>query len=35
LDLRTLHVEIGGLTLKNDVLSGAAGKAGLLSRAGR
>jgi transposase len=34
-DLRTLHAKIGGLTLENDVLSGAPGKAGLISRAGR
>jgi hypothetical protein len=34
-DLRTLHAEIGGLTLENDLLSGACGKAGLWSRARR
>jgi transposase len=30
-DLRTLHAKIGELTLENDVLSGALGRAGLLS----
>ena len=28
-DLKTLHVKIGELTLENDFLSGALGKAGL------
>ena len=31
-DVRTLHAKIGELTLENDFLSGALGKAGLLSR---
>jgi transposase len=30
-DVKTLHVKIGGLTLENDFLSGALDKAGLLS----
>jgi len=30
-DLRTLHAKIGELTLENDFLAGALGKAGLLS----
>src|SRR5215472_15657813 len=30
-DLKTLHAKIGGLTLENDFLSAALGKAGLLS----
>ena len=30
-DVRTLHAKIGELTLANDVLEGALGKAGLLS----
>ena len=30
-DVRTLHAKIGELTLTNDFLSGALGKAGLLS----
>lgn len=30
-DLRSLHAKIGQLTLENDFLSGALGKAGLLS----
>jgi transposase len=30
-DLKTLHAKIGELTLQNDFLSGALGKAGLLS----
>ena len=32
-DLKTLHAKIGELTLENDFLSGALGKAGLLPRA--
>ena len=31
IDVKTLHAQIGELTLTNDVLSGALGKAGLLS----
>jgi transposase-like protein len=31
IDVRTLHAKIGELTLTNDFLSGALGKAGLLS----
>lgn len=31
LDVKTLHAKIGELTLENDFLSGALGKAGLLS----
>jgi len=31
IDLKTLHAKIGELTLENDFLSGALGKAGLLS----
>src|SRR5271157_2933872 len=31
LDLKSLHAKIGELTLENDFLSGALGKAGLLS----
>jgi len=31
IDVKTLHAKIGELTLKNDFLSGALGKAGLLS----
>ncbi|MDQ0322269.1 hypothetical protein QO002_004475 [Pararhizobium capsulatum DSM 1112] len=30
-DVKTLHAKIGELTLENDFLSGALGKAGLLS----
>ena len=30
-DVKTLHAKIGELTLENDSLSGALGKAGLLS----
>ena len=30
-DIKTLHAKIGELTLENDFLSGALGKAGLLS----
>jgi transposase len=30
-DVKTLHAKIGELTLTNDCLSGALGKAGLLS----
>jgi transposase len=30
IDVKTLHAKIGGLTLENDLLSGALGKAGLL-----
>jgi hypothetical protein len=30
-DLKTLHAKIGQLALENDFLSGALGKAGLLS----
>ena len=30
-DVKTLHAKIGELTLTNDILSGALGKAGLLS----
>jgi len=30
-DVRTLHAKIGDLTLANDFLEGALGKAGLLS----
>ena len=30
-DVKTLHAKIGELTLSNDFLSGALGKAGLLS----
>jgi transposase-like protein len=30
-DVKTLHAKIGQLTLENDFLSGALGKAGLLS----
>jgi transposase len=33
IDVKTLHVKIGELTLKNDFLSGALGKAGLLPSA--
>ena len=32
IDVKTLHAKIGELTLDNDFLSGALGKAGLLSR---
>ncbi len=32
IDVKTLHAKIGELTLENDFLSGALGKAGLLSR---
>lgn len=35
LDVKTLHAKIGELTLKNDFLSGALGKAGLLPSARR
>lgn len=31
IDLKTLHAKIGELTLENDFLAGALGKAGLLS----
>jgi len=31
IDVKTLHAKIGELTLENDFLSGARGKAGLLS----
>jgi hypothetical protein len=31
IDVKTLHAKIGELTLTNDFLSGALGKAGLLS----
>jgi transposase len=31
-DVKTLHAKIGELALENDFLSGALGKAGLLSR---
>jgi transposase-like protein len=31
IDVKTLHAKIGELTLQNDFLSGALGKAGLLS----
>jgi len=31
IDLKTLHAKIGELTLENDFLSGALGKAGLSS----
>ncbi len=31
IDVKTLHAKIGELTLENDLLSGALGKAGLLS----
>jgi transposase-like protein len=31
IDVKTLHAKIGELTLENDFLSGALGKAGLLS----
>lgn len=30
IDVKTLHAKIGELTLENDFLSGAPGKAGLL-----
>lgn len=33
IDVKTLHAKIGELTLENDFLSGALGKAGLLSSA--
>ena len=35
LDVKTLHAKIGELTLENDFLSGALGKAGLLPSASR
>jgi transposase len=35
LDVKTLHAKIGELTLENDFLSGALGKAGLLPSARR
>ena len=35
IDVKTLHAKIGELTLENDFLSGALGKAGLLSSARR
>ena len=35
LDVKTLHAKIGELTLENDFLSGALGKAGLLPSAKR
>jgi transposase len=34
-DVKTLHAKIGELTLENDFLSGALGKAGLLPSAKR
>lgn len=34
-DVKTLHAKIGKLTLENDFLSVALGKAGLLPSAGR
>ena len=34
-DVKTLHAKIGELTLENDFLSGALGRAGLLPGAGR
>ena len=34
-DVKTLHAKIGELTLENDFLSGAPGKAGLLPSAGK
>ncbi len=33
IDVKTLHAKMGELTLENDVLSGARGKAGLLASA--
>jgi transposase len=35
IDVKTLHAKIGELTLENDFLSGALGKAGLLQSAKR
>ena len=35
IDVKTLHAKIGELTLENDFLSGALGKAGLLASAKR
>ena len=35
MDVKTLHAKIGALTLENDFLSGALGKAGLLPSAKR
>ena len=35
IDMKTLHAKIGELTLENDFLSGALGKAGLLASAKR
>ncbi len=35
IDAKTLHAKIGELTLENDFLSGALGKAGLLASAKR
>jgi len=35
IDVKTLHATIGELTLENDLLSGARGKAGLLASARR
>lgn len=35
IDVKTLHAKIGELTLENDFLSGALGKAGLLPSAKR
>lgn len=35
IDVKTLHAAIGALTLENDFLSGALGKAGLLASAKR
>ena len=35
IDVKTLHAKIGELTLENDFLSGALGKAGLLASAGK
>ena len=35
IDVKTLHAKIGELTLENDFLSGALGKAGLLPSARR
>ena len=34
-DVKTLHAKIGELTVENDFLSGALGKAGLLASAKR
>ena len=35
IDVKSLYAKIGELTVENDVLSGALGKAGLLARAKR